>query len=159
MLLHEGYQIYFGPTQLAVEYFCDLGFEKPARATTADFLTSVTHPAERRIREGYEARVPRSAKDFANAWARSDMAKALLERVKTSIDSDQRVPQRYDIINPSSICQCDSSIDNRLILSGHILIRTRYQHFRKLAYACNGVGKGCEIISFLRLQLPSATPS
>jgi ATP-binding cassette subfamily G (WHITE) protein 2 (PDR) len=62
MLLHEGHQICFGLTELAIEYFFALGFEKPTRATTADFLTSITYLAERRIREGYENRVPRSAK-------------------------------------------------------------------------------------------------
>lgn len=80
MLLYEGYQIYFGPAELAVKYFFDLGFEKPARATTADFLTSITHPAERRIRKGYEDRVPRSVEALTAAWTRSDIAQGLLKQ-------------------------------------------------------------------------------
>lgn len=70
-LLYEGRQIYFGPVHSAVQYFHDLGFERPARGTTPDFLTSLTNPAERIVREGYQDRVPYSPDDFARAWKRS----------------------------------------------------------------------------------------
>ncbi|KAI1410222.1 ABC-2 type transporter-domain-containing protein [Hypoxylon sp. FL1857] len=80
-LLYEGRQIYFGPTDSAVEYFHKLGFVKPNRATTSDFLTSLTNPAERLVRQGYENRVPRSAFEFANAWKQSQDAQKLIEEV------------------------------------------------------------------------------
>lgn len=86
MLLYEGSQIYFGSTKLAVDYFLDLGFEKPARATIADFLTSITNPAERRIRDGYSDRVPRSAAEFASAWTMSLMGQALSKSVMVAED-------------------------------------------------------------------------
>lgn len=67
-LLYEGRQIYFGPADLAEDYFYRLGFARPSRTTTADFLTSLTNPAERVVREGYEDRAPRSPDEFARIW-------------------------------------------------------------------------------------------
>ncbi|KAF1961950.1 AtrD, ABC-transporter [Byssothecium circinans] len=78
-LLYEGHQIYFGPASQAANYFIELGFQKHPRATTADFLTSITNPAERRVRMGFEGRVPRSAEEFASAWKRSAPARVLLQ--------------------------------------------------------------------------------
>jgi hypothetical protein len=110
MLLHEGHQIYFGLTELAIEYFFALGFEKPTRATTADFLTSLTYLAERRIREGYENRVPRSAKHLRmlgrvateqrHFWKKSPLLKTrarmanermMLSEQRTSVEFSQSI--------------------------------------------------------------------
>lgn len=77
MLLYEGRQIYFGPVDAAVSYFTALGFVKPQRVTTPDFLTSLTNPAERVVAKGLEARVPKSPDDFASAWDRSPEASAI----------------------------------------------------------------------------------
>ena len=56
-VLYEGRQIYYGPANCAVDYFIGLGFARPARPTTADFLTSMTNP-ERAHRP---RRLPRSS--------------------------------------------------------------------------------------------------
>ncbi|KAI1770956.1 ABC-2 type transporter-domain-containing protein [Hypoxylon cercidicola] len=77
-ILYEGRQIYFGSVRFAAQYFYDLGFERPPRATTPDFLTSVTNPSERLIRRGCEDRAPRSPDEFAEAWKQSVQAKQLL---------------------------------------------------------------------------------
>lgn len=82
LLLYEGRQIYFGPTSSAVEYFTGLGFVKPDRATTADFLTSLTSPAERVVQHGRDASVPTSPDEFARAWKQSERAKALLNEIE-----------------------------------------------------------------------------
>ncbi|KAK8050931.1 hypothetical protein PG993_002316 [Apiospora rasikravindrae] len=81
-LLYEGRQVYFGPASLSVEYFRGLGFEKPPRATTADFLTSLTNPAERIVRDGYQDRAPKSPDDFATAWKNSPQARQLLHEIE-----------------------------------------------------------------------------
>ncbi|KAI1498627.1 ABC-2 type transporter-domain-containing protein [Biscogniauxia marginata] len=81
-ILYEGRQIYFGPTRFAARYFYELGFLKPARATTPDFLTSLTNPAERVVREGYEDRAPRSPDEFATAWKKSLHAGELLSDIE-----------------------------------------------------------------------------
>ncbi|KAK7205985.1 ABC-2 type transporter-domain-containing protein, partial [Myxozyma melibiosi] len=70
-LVYSGHQIYFGPASEARAYFEDLGFVPAPRVTTADFLTSITRPAERRIRPGYENRVPKTPEDFENAYKAS----------------------------------------------------------------------------------------
>ncbi|KUI58463.1 ABC transporter CDR4 [Cytospora mali] len=90
-LLYEGRQIYFGPVGLAADYFHSLGFAKPSRATTADFLTSLTNPAERIIRDGFEDRAPRSPDEFAVAWRRSSAAKRLMEDIG-AFDSTHPLP-------------------------------------------------------------------
>ncbi|KAJ4116121.1 Multidrug resistance protein [Fusarium equiseti] len=81
LLLYEGRQIYFGPTSYAARYFTDMGFEFPARQTTADFLTSLTNPAERIVRSGYEHQVPRTPDEFADQWRMSQQRAALLRDI------------------------------------------------------------------------------
>ncbi|KAI1314530.1 hypothetical protein EDD11_002046 [Mortierella claussenii] len=71
ILLYEGRCIYFGPASDARQYFIDLGFECPARQTTADFLTAITDPNERRPRSGFTGRVPRSPKEFEDVFKAS----------------------------------------------------------------------------------------
>ncbi|CAK7202027.1 Multidrug resistance protein [Sporothrix eucalyptigena] len=86
-VLYEGRQIYFGPTGAAREYFINLGFECPARATTPDFLTSMTSPQERIVRAGFEDRAPRTPDEFAARWRESAEFKALqadIEEYKAS---------------------------------------------------------------------------
>ncbi|KAE8325069.1 ABC-2 type transporter-domain-containing protein [Aspergillus sergii] len=79
-VLYEGRQIYFGRTTEAKQFFVDMGFECPDRQTTADFLTSLTSPSERKVRPGFENRVPRTPDEFAAAWKRSDArAKLIIE--------------------------------------------------------------------------------
>jgi ATP-binding cassette, subfamily G (WHITE), member 2, PDR len=78
VVLYEGRQIYFGPCRDAAQYFIDMGFDRPERQTTADFLTSMTSPAERRVRPGFEGKVPRTADEFAAAWKNSSTRAQLL---------------------------------------------------------------------------------
>ncbi|KAL2852094.1 ABC-2 type transporter-domain-containing protein [Aspergillus pseudoustus] len=70
-LLYEGRQIYFGRTDEAKQFFVDMGFECPERQTTADFLTSITSPAERIVRKSFEGRVPQTPDEFAVTWQNS----------------------------------------------------------------------------------------
>ncbi|KAK8105542.1 hypothetical protein PG999_008901 [Apiospora kogelbergensis] len=82
-VLYEGRQIYFGSISCAKAYFEELGFYCPDRQTTPDFLTSMTSPAQRRIRPGFESLVPRTADDFANIWKRSQQRNALLAELNS----------------------------------------------------------------------------
>ncbi|KIW94662.1 uncharacterized protein Z519_04639 [Cladophialophora bantiana CBS 173.52] len=81
VLLYEGRQIYFGNTEDAKRYFVDLGFHCPERQTTADFLTSLTNPAERIVRPGFENLVPRTPKEFAQTWQESSTRENLLHAI------------------------------------------------------------------------------
>jgi ATP-binding cassette, subfamily G (WHITE), member 2, PDR len=48
-----------------------MGWFCPQRQTTGDFLTSVTNPAERQTRKGFEGKVPRTPDEFEAYWRRS----------------------------------------------------------------------------------------
>ncbi|KAH7121877.1 ABC-2 type transporter-domain-containing protein [Dactylonectria estremocensis] len=74
-VVYEGRQIYFGPASKAKDYFVTLGFDCPARQTTPDFLTSMTSPAERFPRDGFNP--PRSPDEFAAVWRNSPEYKTL----------------------------------------------------------------------------------
>ncbi|KAK7047758.1 Multidrug resistance protein [Paramarasmius palmivorus] len=80
-VLYEGRQIYFGRAEAAKQYFVDMGFECPERQTTADFLTSLTNPAERRARPGFEHHVPRTPEEFVVAWKKSDERRRLVQEM------------------------------------------------------------------------------
>lgn len=71
IVLYEGRQIFFGKAEKGKAYFENMGFHCPTRQTTGDFLTSVTNPAERQAREGYEDKVPRTPDDFEKYWRNS----------------------------------------------------------------------------------------
>ncbi len=80
-VLYEGRQIYFGGIEAAKAFFMNLGFECPERQTTADFLTSLTSPSERKVRVGFERRVPRTPDEFARVWQDSPDRRALLKEI------------------------------------------------------------------------------
>ncbi|KAK0640540.1 ABC transporter G family member 19, partial [Lasiodiplodia hormozganensis] len=79
LLIDDGRCVFFGPAAEAKQYFIDLGFECPPRMTTADFLVSVTDPIARRIRAGYEDRVPRTAESLEAAYNRSSHHRAMMQ--------------------------------------------------------------------------------
>ncbi|MCJ1283705.1 hypothetical protein MMC26_003036 [Xylographa opegraphella] len=82
VVLYEGYQIYFGPSTQAKQYFIDLGFHCPERQTTADFLTSMTSPIERIVRSDFESKVPRTPEEFARAWKDSSAHAQLMHDIE-----------------------------------------------------------------------------
>ena len=81
IVIEGGRCIYFGATEDAKAYFQDLGFTCLNRWTTADFLTSVTDENAREIREGWEARIPRSAEQFEQAFRTSQLAEKNLDDI------------------------------------------------------------------------------
>lgn len=88
MVIDEGRQIFSGPAKKAKQYFIDLGFECPERQTTADFLTAVTDPNERRFRPGFERKAPKTPEDLEKAFRNSPNYQELLEDIaeyKTSL--------------------------------------------------------------------------
>ena len=71
LVIEAGRMIFQGPAKEAKQYFIDLGFDCPKRQTTADFLTSITDPAERLFRDGYEHRTPKTPEEFEAAFKKS----------------------------------------------------------------------------------------
>lgn len=82
LVLYEGRQIFFGKTTDAKAYFVNMGFHCPDRQTDADFLTSMTSPLERIVREGFEGSVPRTPDEFAQRWLDSSERAALLRDIE-----------------------------------------------------------------------------
>ncbi|OJT05939.1 Brefeldin A resistance protein [Trametes pubescens] len=74
-VIYEGRQAFYGPADKARQYFIDMGYEPANRQTTADFLVAVTDPNGRIVRPGFEARVPRTAAEFAEYYKRSEFAR------------------------------------------------------------------------------------
>lgn len=95
ILLYEGYQIFQGPVQSAKAYFERMGFECPERQTTPDFLTSITNPAERKLKKSREGKkkkekkdkrikkkkVPYTAREFYEYWLNSKEKRELSLKV------------------------------------------------------------------------------
>ncbi|KAF2104728.1 putative ABC transporter [Rhizodiscina lignyota] len=82
LVIDEGRCIFQGPAEDAKQYFIDLGFLCPERQTTADFLTAVTDPGERRFREGYESKVPKTPEDLERAFRASPNYQRVLQGVQ-----------------------------------------------------------------------------
>ncbi len=100
VLIDEGKCLYYGSSDNAAAYFEDLGFRRPQRWTTADFLTSVTDPHERQIREGYEDRIPRSAEQFEAAFKKSQLFATNVQDVENFEADAER--QRQDRLAAST---------------------------------------------------------
>lgn len=88
-VLYEGRQIYFGDIHAAKKFFINMGFDCPLRQTTADFLTSLTSPAERIVRPGFEGKTPYTPDEFAAVWQKSDDRAQLLQEIA---DFDEQYP-------------------------------------------------------------------
>ncbi|RLV93785.1 Multidrug resistance protein CDR1 [Spathaspora sp. JA1] len=80
-VLYDGYQIYFGKADKAKEYFTNMGWHCPDRQTTADFLTSLTNPAERIPSYGYENKLPRTGQEFESYWKNSPEYHQLISEI------------------------------------------------------------------------------
>lgn len=80
-----------------------MGFESAPRQTTADFLTSLTSPAERIVKSGFEDKTPRTAAEFAAAWKRSREYATLVRDIEVYEETypiggqsrAQREPNKY----------------------------------------------------------------
>ena len=85
VLLYEGREIYYGPRDRAVGYFEDMGWVRPERQVSGDFLTAITNPTERKARPGMENKVPRTSKEFVEYWKKSPEYRALQEQITTYV--------------------------------------------------------------------------
>jgi len=85
LLLYDGRCIFYGPAEQARQYFIDMGFECPARQTTADFLTAVTDPHERKPASGLDpsiaANLPSTPKQFEVLYKRSALYEQTMKQL------------------------------------------------------------------------------
>jgi ATP-binding cassette subfamily G (WHITE) protein 2 (SNQ2) len=73
LVLDEGKQIYYGPMQGARPFMEELGFVCDDAANVADFLTGVTVPTERHIKDGYQDQFPRTADEIRSHYLKSSI--------------------------------------------------------------------------------------
>lgn len=71
LILDEGKEIYYGPMKQARPFMEDLGFVCDDSANVADFLTGITVPTERKIRDGFEDQFPRTADEVRSRYQAS----------------------------------------------------------------------------------------
>ncbi|KAJ4553577.1 GTPase-activating protein [Exophiala dermatitidis] len=90
ILLYEGREIFFGSTSRAKQYFEEMGWKCPPRKSTGDFLTGLTSPREREVREGFESRVPRTAEEFEKYWRSSPEFRALQAEIAAAEEKFER---------------------------------------------------------------------
>ena len=79
-----------------------MGYICQDRQTVPDFLTSITNPAERIIKPGYERIVPRTPKEFYRYWRRSPERQALLEQIDEYLDNCENYDQKQEIFEAIS---------------------------------------------------------
>lgn len=104
LVLDEGKQVYYGPRAEAKLFMEGLGFVCDPAANVGDYLTGVTVPTERRIRDGYEHSFPRNAAairdeyhktsfktkaDNEATWAESEKAKTWTSEFHDSVTMDK----------------------------------------------------------------------
>ncbi|KAG9684475.1 putative ABC transporter, partial [Aureobasidium melanogenum] len=82
LVIDQGRCIFTGPAAAAKQYFIDLGFECPERQTTADFLTAITDPVERKFRPGCEASTPKTPVELERAFRESSFYTRNLQDVE-----------------------------------------------------------------------------
>lgn len=71
LVLDEGKQIYYGPMKEARPFMENLGFICDDGANVADYLTGVTVPTERKIRQEMRHKFPRTAADIRSQYEQS----------------------------------------------------------------------------------------
>ncbi|VEU23039.1 DEKNAAC104080 [Brettanomyces naardenensis] len=86
-ILYLGRQVFFGPTDKAVDYFIRLGFQRAPRQTSAEFLTAVTDPDDRSPMPGFEDKVPCTPNEFEQCWRKSPEFAALQEDISHQLSS------------------------------------------------------------------------
>ncbi|CAR28015.1 ZYRO0D11836p [Zygosaccharomyces rouxii] len=90
-VLYSGYQIFFGSAGDAKRYFEEMGYHCPSRQTTADFLTSVTSPAERTVNNEYIEKgihVPETPEEMSDYWRNSQEYRDLQEQIQNRLDQN-----------------------------------------------------------------------
>lgn len=80
LVLDEGEQVYYGPRAEARPFMEEAGFLCREGSNVADFLTGVTVPKERKVREGWENRFPRNKDALREVYEKSPIhAKMITE--------------------------------------------------------------------------------
>ncbi|KAK1082589.1 ATP-binding cassette transporter snq2 [Friedmanniomyces endolithicus] len=97
MVIDDGREVFFGPTQEARAYMESLGFLPKPRQTTPDYLTGCTDPFEREYQDGRDAsNAPNSPDDLVAAFAKSSYATRLKQEMAEYRERLQEEQQVYE---------------------------------------------------------------
>jgi ATP-binding cassette, subfamily G (WHITE), member 2, SNQ2 len=97
MVISEGKQVFFGPTQEARSYFEGLGFLEKPRQTTPDYLTGCTDEFEREYKAGRSPEnAPSTPESFVEAFNASEYSTRLDQEIATYRKSIADEKQLYD---------------------------------------------------------------
>lgn len=140
-LLYEGRMVYFGPVDLARQYFIDMGYVPAARQTTPDFLVSVTNPIGRTMaaKENDEIRdperrgkpIPQTALEFEEYYQNSEIKKinqADIASYKADFVGKQDLASAY-----KASAKAEHSRHTRRQVSFHSIIMVRLSTFYHLS--------------------------
>ncbi|KAJ5724605.1 hypothetical protein N7493_006333 [Penicillium malachiteum] len=107
-VLYQGHEIFFGSTLDAKQYFVDMGWQCPARQTTADFLTGVTNSNERQALPGFENKelVQEIEHSIKTHGADSEDVKAFKESHINRQAKHTRASSPYLLRSPTQISIC-----------------------------------------------------
>ncbi|KAK9441048.1 BMR1-like protein [Metarhizium brunneum] len=101
MVIDEGKQVYFGPTNQARSYFEGLGFAPRPRQTTPDYLTGCTDEFERQYAPGCsENNSPHSPDTLREAFRKSNYQKKLESEIaeyKANLDQEKHKHNDFQI--------------------------------------------------------------
>ncbi|CAN3362511.1 protein Snq2p [Diutina catenulata] len=90
-VLYHGHQVYYGPANAAKAYFERMGYQCPARQTTAEFLTAITDPIGRYKFPNHQGFIPETADEMEKYWKNSPEYAQLmseLDHVESSVDPE-----------------------------------------------------------------------
>ena len=124
LVLDEGEQVYYGPRAEARPFMEDAGFICREGSNVADFLTGVTVPTERRIREDCENRFPRNKEALREMYENSSIYTQMVWNtttlIPTSLVDELKISRMALLSRPPSSFQ-EQSLHSQLHRAGQSL--------------------------------------
>ena len=111
LLIDQGYEVFFGRADEAKAYFMDLGYVHMEGETTAEFLTNITDPTQRKARPGTRAENITSPQQLAVAFRGSEMFTRLLDEMRqyeTQLATEESLipSSSYNLSYPLQVLEC-----------------------------------------------------
>ncbi|KAL8860181.1 MAG: hypothetical protein Q9178_003445 [Gyalolechia marmorata] len=111
LLIDQGHQVFFGRTEEAKSYFEDLGFVPMPGETTAEFLTNITDPTQRRAKPGSEAEHIVTPQQLSAAFKQSAHFARLTQEINQSerqltAETSSIPSSAYNLSYPHQILEC-----------------------------------------------------
>ncbi|KAL8987359.1 MAG: hypothetical protein Q9177_003420 [Variospora cf. flavescens] len=111
LLIDQGHQVFFGRTEEAKSYFEDLGYVPMPGETTAEFLTNITDPTQRRAKPGSEAENITTPQQLSAAFKKSAQFARLTQEMNQSemqltAETSPIPSSAYNLSYPHQILEC-----------------------------------------------------